>query len=86
MAEIQRDKFIVIKTEDFLEAAKAAPHIKGAMTAIDNAVTSLRRRTGRTVMPQYIVCNQDEPYADRVWDVILGGEDSKEREAETIHK
>jgi len=26
---------------------------------------------------QYIICNQDEPYADEVWDVILNGERQK---------
>lgn len=26
---------------------------------------------------KYIVCNQDEPYAEEVWQIILKGEDSK---------
>lgn len=25
----------------------------------------------------YIVCNQDEPYAEKVWQTILDGEDAK---------
>jgi len=27
---------------------------------------------------KYIVCNQDEPYADLVWQIILMGEDAKQ--------
>ena len=26
---------------------------------------------------EYIVCNQDEPYAEKVWQAILSGEDAK---------
>ena len=26
---------------------------------------------------KYIICNQDEPYADKVWEIILEGEDAK---------
>jgi len=29
---------------------------------------------------KYIVCNQDEPYAELIWQIILMGEDSKELE------
>lgn len=28
---------------------------------------------------KYIVCNQDEPYAEEVWQTILKGEDAKKR-------
>ena len=26
---------------------------------------------------EYIVCNEDEPYAEKVWQAILSGEDAK---------
>lgn len=28
---------------------------------------------------KYIVCNQDEPYADLIWQIILRGEDAKQK-------
>ena len=33
---------------------------------------------------KYIVCNQDESYADEVWEVILKGEKQKEIKAKPI--
>lgn len=29
---------------------------------------------------KYIICNQDEPYSEKVWNVILNGEDAKAQE------
>ena len=26
---------------------------------------------------EYVICNQDEPYIDEIWNVILSGEDVK---------
>lgn len=33
------------------------------------------KQEGKNPYPSYILCNQDEPYADKVWQVILDGED-----------
>jgi hypothetical protein len=33
--------------------------------------------TGKKLDQKYIVCNQDEPYADKVAELILGGENEK---------
>ena len=36
-----------------------------------------RKIDGRPTDNRYIVCNQDEPYAEEVWQTILKGEDAK---------
>jgi len=77
MAKKQNDKYIVIKVDDLLEATELSWQIKVAMSAVTAAVATVRRKSGRPKDPQYIVCNQDEPYADRVWQAILDGEDEK---------
>ena len=38
-------------------------------------------QTGKVLNQSYYVCNQDEPYAQKVIDVILEGEREKERKA-----
>jgi hypothetical protein len=34
-------------------------------------------KTGKKLDQEYIVCNQNEPYADKVWQIILDHEDMK---------
>lgn len=36
-----------------------------------------RISTGRKPYNKYIICNQDEPYAEKVWQTILEGEKNK---------
>jgi hypothetical protein len=36
-----------------------------------------RDADGKTPFNKYLVCNQDEPYADKVLQAILAGEDAK---------
>jgi len=64
----EEDKFIVIKTKDIEYIKKYHPSkytlFKSILKYIDN-------KNG------YIVCNQDEPYADELWELILDGERRK---------
>lgn len=46
-------------------------------SALDNFRDVYERKTGKKMDQEYIVCNQDEPYADDVWEIILSGEDRK---------
>lgn len=90
MAKYEDDKFIVINTEH-LEIIDEAfnssssqicysehPHI----TCILNALKELRLEyegiTGKLIDQKYYVCNQDEPYAQKVIDIIIECETEKE--------
>jgi len=75
MAEKIQNKYIVFKNEDFCAAEITSPHIKCAMSMVRIAIEAHRRSIGKSEDNYYIVCNQDEPYAQSVWDVILSGED-----------
>ena len=37
-----------------------------------------RQKTGRNRINKYIIINQDEPYAEKVWKIVLEGESKKE--------
>ena len=75
MASKEEDKYIVIKREDI------SLHLTGfqAMLLEDllNDLKEDRERNGKNTDNKYIVCNQDEPYAEPVWQIILIGEEAK---------
>lgn len=77
----KEEKFIVIKTSDldnyfsqFQSGLLATPTEKDAM----NKVPFMQVLKELDNKNKYIVCNQDEPYADLVWQIILMGENTKQ--------
>ncbi|MFA5307633.1 MAG: hypothetical protein WC365_09350 [Candidatus Babeliales bacterium] len=66
------DLYLVLKWEDIR---------KNLSFSERNALAELIRKVerGRKVLScnKYIVCNQDEPYAEKVWQMILDGERAK---------
>jgi hypothetical protein len=83
--QLENDKFIVINKKRFKElneAAKISPNgyftnheaIIKLNIALHEFVIAYERHTKRKLDQQYIVCNQDEPYADKVAALILGSE------------
>lgn len=76
MAERENRYAIVIPKKDFDKLSY------GDRAAIGLALDNIERRRILEKKPSftknnYIVCNQDEPYAEAVWDLILLGEDWK---------
>lgn len=74
MAE-KEDKYFVLKLDDLAEYT--TPGDRAFLDKIAHKVSAYRRVNGKEPHNRYIVCNQDEPYAEDVWRVILHGEDSK---------
>ena len=89
----KEDKYFVLKQSDLEEFFK--PYIvhkgifdelKGKGKVVGDALDILRedirakRKLQGKIDNKYIVCNQDEPYADLVWQIILYGEDAKREE------
>lgn len=82
MEEIKKeDKFIVLNKEHIGSFMNSNP--KEAEKLLDS-LKFFRDWLGRE--NSYIICNQDEPYAENVWNTILEGERDKVREEEQKKK
>jgi hypothetical protein len=76
----KEEKFLVINFKRFNELNSVFPRYEHDQDCkpVGNLITALRRfqknyekHTGKDLDQKYIVCNQDEPYADDVWNIIL---------------
>lgn len=74
MAKIE-NKFLVLKLSDI---DKLDEPRRLEVQVIIQAINKIRLNEERGPIPKYWVCNQNEPYAQRVIDYILIGEDRKE--------
>jgi len=74
MAEIIKDKYIVIKTED---AEKYLDDFERHQLELALESIVKGRESDGKIINTYYLCNTDEPYSDKVLQVILGGEDAK---------
>lgn len=85
-ANKEMNKYFVIKNadlENYFEHFCPVDKKDDLVIAIQEVVEGIkdmRKKLCKTPDNKYIVCNQDEPYADDVWDVILKGEDEKQVE------
>ena len=75
MAE-KEEKHIVFKIEDFKDVMDLHPNLKPAILEAQRLYDKYREFRGKK-QASYVVCNQDEPYAEEVWRIILEGEDVK---------
>jgi len=75
MAEKQ-DKFIVISRKDII-AYCTWPEAVELSTLLKKI--QKRRLEDNKPINKYIVCNQDEPYAKKIWQIILKGEEANEK-------
>jgi hypothetical protein len=77
-------KFMVLKLEDIKKYLDFKEQHKLEMMCIKIEQGRLDDDK-ETTDPKYIICNQDEPYAEVVWQVILYGENMKvKKETPTI--
>lgn len=68
-------KFMVLKLEDITKYLDMKDLNKLEMICLK--IKSKRLDDGKETDPKYICCNQDEPYAEVVWQIILYGENMK---------
>ena len=79
----KEEKYLVVKLEDLDNYF--SQFTKGVFTTEDEQ-NNIDTLTWNEVLHalqndnKYIVCNQDEPYAELVWQIILLGEDAKVKE------
>lgn len=73
---------IVIKKEDADKYCSAEElfQLKRILKVIEHG----RQLDGKTLSNSYYICNTDEPYADKVLDVILTGEVNKNTTEEVV--
>lgn len=70
-------KFVVLKMDDLLDIGAKDESFGAVMRFILDTYEEHRSVNGKNPSPQYLVCNEDEPYAESVLDVILRGEEVK---------
>lgn len=92
MKNKKENKFFVLKQEDldnyFSQYTKGVFTTEAEQKYIDQipfntvvkAIGNMRETEGKPRFNKYIVCNQDEPHAEEVWQTILKGEDAKNPE------
>ena len=77
----KEEKYIVFKKEDLENFF--SKFTKGVFTT-EKELKTINNVTWKEVVDavsnknKYIVCNQDEPYAELIWQIILMGEDAKQ--------
>lgn len=85
MSKELENKFLVINYKRFKEIEELTGNpemdfqktnvwIANLLGAIENFQNEYFRVTGKQMNQEYIVCNKDEPYADKVINIILEGE------------
>lgn len=76
MAE-KEHKYFVLKIDDLRNVCDLEPAVARELEHLIARYTAYRKLCKKDPDPKYIVCNQDEPYADQAWETILHGEDVK---------
>jgi len=81
MAEKQ-DKYIVFKADEVQYLGDNNEEFEEAWGKVEDHIQALREHKRKPPMSEhkYIICNEDEPYAEEVMRVILRGEDNKLRD------
>lgn len=73
MKEFNDDMFIVINKKRFAEIGEEGKNAYiNFSDSLSIFVEEYEQITGKTLNQKYLVCNQDEPYADQVKAIILG--------------
>lgn len=77
MAVFEEDKFIVIPTK-YLGQLTQTAYLQ--LVRVLDRVSNLRAAAGKREAAKYYVVNRDEPYAEDVLNIILLGEERKEKQ------
>jgi hypothetical protein len=73
----REDKFYVFKKDDLDSVLQKNPLLQEYFQSMCTLVRLHRIALNKRPVNCYVVCNQDESYADAVWKIILDGEDKK---------
>ena len=76
------DKHIVIKKEDIFKYLEEPEQI--ALDEMLNKIVHGRAKDLKSPVNHYYVCNTDEPYAEVVRGVIIGGEAVKQKNIQQL--
>ena len=71
---------LIIPVKHFNNFIRSRPELEHSLRGLSDAYADYRKSIGKNAYNGYIICNQDEPYAGKVWDIILKGENQKKRE------
>lgn len=71
----KEDKYFVLKQEDI--SKYLTPDERMQFKRLTDFIKLGRIEDGKKASNKFIVCNQDEPYAEAVWQRILEGENDK---------
>lgn len=83
MSEVKKEenKFLVIKRgslDDYFSQFQSGLFPTAKESSVINRIPFMKVINDLKNDHKYIVCNQDEPYAEQVWQVILEGERKKQ--------
>jgi hypothetical protein len=67
---VKEEKFLVFHKKDLIGIT---PTQVAVLNEIDELVQLNRMKRNASQFPKYIVCNEDEPYAEKIWEIILDG-------------
>jgi hypothetical protein len=73
----KEEKFLVFKSKDIVTLRLENADFRHALETVIRYYNGFREKQGKNTRNKYIVCNQDEPYAEDVWQTILDGETIK---------
>jgi len=73
----KEDKFFVLKMQDLTDFLEAHPEYRKPFDEIWVGIGVMREAKGKKRFNNYVCCNLDEPYAEKVWQMILEGEEAK---------
>ena len=68
---------LVIPNKYHKEFFKLYPKYANRLQEIAKNYAEFRKSKGKKPYNEYIICNQDEPYAEEVWQIILKDEELK---------
>lgn len=68
---------LIIPMKDYNGFIEMKPEVEPLLSNISKAYAQYRKSIGKKPYNEYIICNQDEPYAEEVWQIILKGEEKK---------
>jgi len=70
---------VIISNKDADEFFTKNPECKEMFNKLNLKYFEYRIGKGKEPVNKYIIINQDEPYAEKVWKIVLEGEDEKTR-------
>ena len=74
----REEKFYIFKKEDVDSVLQKNPLLEEYFQTMCSLIKLHRIAHNKKPENSYVACNQDEPYAEDVWKIILDGEKQKE--------